>query len=222
MGFFHIVRAGEGLDRIAYEYGHFPGKVWSAPENDALRTLRVDGNILMPGDRLFIPDKVLGEVAAATGRRHRFRRRGVPAKFRLQVFRYHEPRAGEPWRLDVDGREHTGTTDADGVIEIFIPPDAVRGSLVIGDDERPIALWFGELHPVTEPSGVQQRLRNLGFLREPQSGATDDATREALRGFQRRVGLEESGEADEPTRAALVRWHDTRSGFPGGDEGGAS
>ena len=78
----HVIAEGECLSSVAFENGYFPGTIWERPENDALRELRGDPNVLSPGDKLFVPDKEPKTTTCATGKVHRFTRRGVPARRR--------------------------------------------------------------------------------------------------------------------------------------------
>jgi N-acetylmuramoyl-L-alanine amidase len=52
---------------------------------------------------------------------------------------------------------------------------------------------------------VQARLRSLGFYGGEIDGAEGEATREAMRTFQRHHGLDVTGESDESTRAKLLQ-----------------
>ncbi|HEX6086368.1 MAG TPA: peptidoglycan-binding domain-containing protein [Thermoanaerobaculia bacterium] len=203
----HVVVQGEGVDSIAFRYGFFPLTVWESADNAALREKRADRNILLAGDEVVIPDKVVKRVAAATGRRHVFRRRGVPAMFRLQLLAQGVPRAGIAWTLAVDGVEHRGTTDSNGMIEEFVPPNARHGILAIAGGE-PMDLSFGYLDPIDTILGVQQRLDNLGYACA-ESGVLDDATRAALARFRQAAGLAETEGIDDATRSRLQELHDT-------------
>jgi Matrixin/Putative peptidoglycan binding domain len=70
---------------------------------------------------------------------------------------------------------------------------------------------------MAEPAAaVHDYLRRYGYL-PPVQQAGDGATREALQRFQRFFRLEETGEADEPTREAMRR---PRCGLPDHPTGG--
>jgi Putative peptidoglycan binding domain len=171
--------------------------------------------MLLAGDLLRIPAKIAKSVAVETGARHRFRRLGVPAKFRIQLFLNDQPRAGQEYRLEVDGAVlSSGTTDADGVLEEAIPPQAKQGRLVVGPDQEEIPLDFGYLDPSTEDSGVAQRLRNLGFYPEAFASGPEDDLGLAIVTFQATFGLPASGEADPATRRKLEEIHDQKSQLP--------
>jgi len=208
----HVVAEGEGISSIAERNGFFPGSLWDHAENAELKKLRGDGNILKPGDVVFVPDLQPRVDPVATGKTHVFRKRGVPAKFRMRLLRDGQPRADEAFTLTVDGREIQGKTDADGRIEADVSPLAREAMLQIGDAEvRRISI--GVLEPITEIRGVRQRLRSLGF--EWGDGIDADATlRRAVQRFQHRVNLPCTGEVDEPTRKRLEAIHDHAEAFP--------
>lgn len=207
----HVVAEGESTSSLAAEYGFSPHTIWNHPENDVLREKRVDMNILMPGDVIIIPDKKSKEVNGATKQVHRFVLRNTPALFRLQI--YHadgRPRRAQDYQLTVDEQSYYGTTDQEGVLREYIPPQAKTGCLVLTPQSQTIDLRFGTLNPVAEDSGVRQRLTNLGF----KSGATAEELQAALYAFQKDCGLRETGELDEETQQKLEALHDTVSDYP--------
>jgi len=206
------IKPGDSIVNVAFQHGFFAETIWDDPANAALRDKRADMNILLPGDLLVIPDKRPRTEDAATGRRHPFRIKGIPAIFRIQVFEAEEPRAQESYTLTVRGpgfeQVIEGVTSDDGVLQASIPQDAVDGELVIGPDAQRLILQFGHLDPSNELSGVQDRLHNLGFSIGDAAGELGPSTREALRSFQERFGLEVSGEADDATRQKLEALND--------------
>lgn len=199
----HRVRSGECISSVALAYGFFPDTIWDHPENAALREERADPNVLADGDEVFIPDRRPRVVTCATDQTHRFKRRGVPEYFRLQLARYGQPRAGEPFQLEVDGVLHEGRTDADGKIEVRIPPNARRAVLIIGEDRYELAL--GHVDPITHEAGVRQRLENLGYLASKTASAHELAV--ALHRFQIDQELEPTGELTDETRDKLRAAH---------------
>jgi hypothetical protein len=208
MATLHRVRAGECISSIAVDHGFFPATIWEHENNAALRELR-DPNVLHPGDEVFIPDRELREQQGQTDTRHSFVRRGVPAKFRMQLCNGLDPRPNLGFTLVVDGwKTVEGQTDDQGVLEVELPPKAQRGVLTIGEGEQVVHLRFGQLAPVEEDAGVDQRLFNLGLLRRATPSPGD--RRAALRMFQRHFELTVSGEADGATRAKLAEIHDSR------------
>lgn len=95
------VKQGDCVESIAFANGLLSDQVWMDDGNEALRSERDNRNVLLPGDRVSIPEIELGFAEAASGARHRFRRLSIPAEVRLQIF-------GEPDdEEEVDGElEH--------------------------------------------------------------------------------------------------------------------
>jgi N-acetylmuramoyl-L-alanine amidase len=205
----HVVGEGEGLSKIAEQYGASPAAVWEDPGNEALRGLRSDPNVLLPGDVLVIPDKSPKIVPCATGVRHRFRRVGVPALYELLLLDEEDaPRAGVPYTLTFGDQARTGKTGDDGVVRQWLPCATRTAALTFGDgeDAEEYELDF-TLRPVVDVAGVQQRLRNLGFAC-PQDGDPGGETATALAAFQTWAGLPATGLLDDDTASALRRLHD--------------
>jgi hypothetical protein len=210
----HVVAQGDTIPSIAFLYGFFPDTIWNDPQNAALKTKRETPDVLFPGDAVWVLDPRLKWDAAATDRRYRFRRRGVPARTRFQLFDNEAVLGNVPYTLTVDGKARQGVTDGEGVLEEFIPPNAQTGELRIEPDGPAYALNFGRMDPITETTGVQKRLNNLGFFCGKPDGELNEATKTALREFQERVGLAATGDLDFDTRRQLAAIHDRRSAFP--------
>jgi N-acetylmuramoyl-L-alanine amidase len=203
MSRYHTVRRGDCIHSIAVENGFFPDTLWEFPENAELKKLRKDPHQLMPGDRVFVPDLRRKEESGGTEATHRFLRKGVPKRIRVQVIDDGEPYANQTCCIEVDGRLDETSTDADGWIDHPIAPNAKRARVILASGLT-FDLNLGHLDPIDDPTGVQQRLANLGLYDDPIDGGSSDATRTALIEFQRRAGLAESGQADQATQDKLV------------------
>jgi hypothetical protein len=94
------------------------------PGNADLRSKRDDPNILLPGDRIHVPEIQPKTVDCATDQKHTFVRGDLPGKLRIAVQDMDEPLAGQPYELIVDGLSLKGTTDDRGRLEQAIPPGA--------------------------------------------------------------------------------------------------
>lgn len=81
----HKVKAGDCISSIAFNHGLFWETIWNDPNNSALKAERGDPNILKQGDVVHVPDLKLKEHSGATEQRHRFVRKGTPAKLRLRI-----------------------------------------------------------------------------------------------------------------------------------------
>lgn len=203
------VRPGDCASSIAYRHGLTWKKVWNHPANAQLKGLRGNPNILCPGDRLYIPERELKHHPSATDRRHRFVRKGVPETLSLTLRREGKPLAGEPYTLHVGAVKHSGTTDSQGRVQVPIVPDAESAMLIVGrgDAAQAYELRLGHVDPVSEISGVQARLRNLGYDCGALDGRRSETLAQAVRAFQEAAGLQATGQIDEATRRALVREH---------------
>ena len=81
----YVVKAGDCISSIAKQHGHFWETVWTDPANAELRRIRGNPDILFPGDRVTVPALRIKEEPRPTDQRHRFRKRGEPAKMRLRL-----------------------------------------------------------------------------------------------------------------------------------------
>lgn len=206
----HTVEQGECMSSIAFAYGFFWESLWNHAENAALKQLRESPFVLQPGDVVYIPEPRQRKVDAATELRHTFRRKGVPAVLRLQLLEMTQPLADLPYVLEYGGKEVTGTTDGQGKIEVFLPPDTPQATLRVGegDDIRVYAIALRTLDPAREAKGIQARLANLGYYGGKVHGDLDAATIAAIEHFQRDHGLEATGQPDDATTKALSGHHD--------------
>ena len=213
----YVVQQGDCISSIAFEHGFFPDTIWNYPANAELKRKRRDPNTLVAGDVVVIPDLREKNVNKPTGEMHKFRLKNTPALCSLQIFSEDEYRANQRYELEIDDKIFTGTTDAEGVLRVPIPPNAKNGVLTIGEDKAVFNLQFGHIEPPTEIRGVQARLNNLGYDC-PINGKLDEETQNALREFQFANGLKETGEIDEATRQKLDELHDNVCDIPNRDE----
>jgi hypothetical protein len=205
----HVVREGECLGSIAAAHGLHPDTIWNDAANAELKRERKDSSVLLPGDRLHVPERRPRQESGGTEQRHRFRRKGLPVRLILTIRQAGQPRADTPYELTVGGRTREGTTDGDGKLDEPVPAGARNARLVVdpgGEGEQVFELDLGGLDPVTEAAGIQKRLDNLGFPCEP-TGKLDEQTAAAVMAFQKEHELEATGTADAKTRDKLVQEH---------------
>lgn len=137
----------------------------------------------------------------------------MPEVLRLVIKDWQKkPRTNVKYLLTIDGVTSEGWTDGEGKIARPIPPNAQAGHLLVGDvtkDEelQEFDLVLGDLDPIESISGVQQRLRNLGFDPGPIDGQMGPLTSEAIAKFQALCEMEVTGELDDATRQRLKSDH---------------
>lgn len=174
MGTYHEVAQGEYLSKIARHFGFSDYRtIWDAPENKELKDKRKNPNILFPGDRLFIPDRETKEESRATEKRHTFKVQGQKLMVRIALHGLRDrPLSGHETTFTVETDSKDLTTQADGIVEREIAPDADNGRLIDHGPppqpnqvriDREIPFRIGRLDPVKEVSGQIARLNNLGY-----------------------------------------------------------
>ena len=154
---------------------------------------------------MYVPKVDPKKVSKPNEARHKFKLKGEQAKFKIQLKQLGEPRKGEAYILVIDGVITNGTTDGDGWIKCDIPNDATGGEIQLQGGKEVIPISIGHLDPADEPSGVRQRLENLGFA--VTDGEEDKMPEDALKAFQEKHELKVNGEFDGPTKAKLQEKH---------------
>lgn len=198
------VKQGDCIFSIAVEHGFFADTIWNDPNNAELKKKREDPNVLLPGDKVYIRDKQLKEVSKPTNDVHKFRCKNTPKTLRIQLMNFDTPISNAEYTIDIDGKESKGKTDNEGWIKQTILPNAKLAKLVLADGSK-YELKLGNLDPVNEITGIQGRLRNLGFYEGSVNGQMTDETKNALRDFQHSHDLEVTGEANDETKDLLVK-----------------
>jgi len=206
----HKVLKGECVSSIAKQSGLKWETIWNDGKNSQLKELRRDPNVLMPGDLLYIRKKEKKEDPCAPEQRHRFRALNQPAMLRLRVLRDGQPQANKPYKLEVGNKTLENVTDADGKLEQPIPNDAGTATLTVGAPPDPVDVYnisLGHVPPAREVVGAQHRLFNMGYYHGPFDGVLGPETQTALREFQKKYQLPETGQLDSATGAKLVSEH---------------
>ena len=212
----HVVRQGEYLSRIAKAHGFADYRtIWDHPRNAALKTKRQNPNVLLEGDKLFLPPRELKEEPRATEQRHRFEVKRKPLMLRLQLEdAFLKPLANAKCELTVKGATIKLVTDGNGRLEHEIPPDTEEAGLVIKDalsslNDLEIPIQIGHLNPVDELSGQKARLNNLGYFSGPLDQEDQALFRSAVEEFQcDHMGRSAvDGKCGPKTRAKLKEVH---------------
>ena len=206
----YIVKPWECIMSIAHQFGFFWETVWNDPGNAELRAAR-DPRVLMEGDRVTIPEKGSDQESGETERVHEFELLGERVRLRIRFLKEGQPRANEPYIVEVEGGTfETGSTDEDGLMDIFVSSQARRGTARVGEgeDQTIYELSLGTLDPHKSISGIQQRLKNLGLYDAQVDGIFGTRTKHALRAFQLLHDLTPAnGNPNEATREKLKTEH---------------
>jgi hypothetical protein len=202
----HVVKQGECLASIGAQYGFTSKALWALSENAALRNKRKNPHILLPGDRVFVPQKDPKNEGRPVDQRHKFVKHQL-VKLKICLLAAGKPIANQGYVLKVGGKNLQGTTDASGILEKPIPADATDATLVLGLDKLELQLKIGSLDPSTEATGVQGRLNNLGFHCGAVDGIVGPLTKSALMVFQETYQLKQTGKIDDATREKLRSLH---------------
>ncbi len=196
----HTVKQGDCISSIADKNGFFCNTIWNHANNAQLKKERKDPNTLLPGDKVFVPEKEIGSHSGGTEKKHSFRLLGVPAKMKIRLLINDEPRTKTKYRLYVDSKLLSeGTSDGDGYIKESIMPNVKNGKLVILDEDNNEEYYpfnFGTLDPVDNDDGIKERLFNLGYDVSDLSLAIGE--------FQRKYELKETLINDNSTKNKLT------------------
>lgn len=207
----HLVRQGECLSRIARDFGFSDYRIiYDHSENAEFKRRRPNPNLIFPGDRIYIPEREAKEVELSTDAVHHLEIEIPKRRLQVRVLdMLGEPLRDTPYTLDLGADRLEDRTDADGVLEAMIPLSTEDAMLSI--DGMSWALRVGHLNPVDDVdddvSGLQARLRNLGYDPGPLDGRLGKRTRAAIRAFQAARGLEVDGACSTALIKAVKQAH---------------
>jgi hypothetical protein len=215
MSTIHLVAEGEHLSGIAAAFGFSSFRtIWHHPENAELKALRKNPNVLLAGDRVFIPDRELRVEDAATGQKHVFAAARTEVKLRIKVLDSLEEPRSEPCRLIGPDFQNQMFDLGGGILVGLVPSTARKAQLFFPNTDQAdvhVPLSLGDLDPITEPAGQRQRLNNLGYFAgfDPRSAAQ---LKFAIEEFQcdhlKAIGKKkEDGVFDSATQRVLEQVH---------------
>ena len=211
----YIIQQGDYISKIAADRGFSDYKtIWDHGNNAALKQLRTTPNVLLPGDKLYIPDKEVRTEVRSTDAKHEFVLSGKPLKLRVVIHDMEDkPVSGKPVDLKVTGSPDVTplTTDGTGKVERDIEKTAAAGTLKLKDTGLPIdldlTLQIGHLDPVDSVTGQKGRLNNLGY----DAGEINDEMtlqfKSAVEEFQCDQKLSVDGDCGKGTQAKLKQVH---------------
>lgn len=210
----YAVRQGDYLARLAGRMGFSADAVWNDPRNAELKELRGNGDVLYPGDLLYVPDAAPEPMDLAAKSNNRFEAKVPVVTLDLVFSKDEQPLAGEPYEVHGLPDRVEGTSGGDGGVKLTVPVSVHEVRVVFPKYNAVYPIRVGHLDPIDELSGVRMRLENLGFYRGLGAVAPDDESdaaraldQRAVRAFQAAHNLPVTGEVDDATRGALRDAH---------------
>ena len=208
MAGYYQIRQGDHVSRIATAFG-FTGHngIWNHPNNADLKSARQTPHVLLPGDKLFIPDRETREEPRPTDKRHQFvaHRDSLMLLIALQDNDF-EPISGANCELRVESDTVTRATDSSGLLQKPIKSTDANGSLVVSLIH--VAFRIGDLDPVEYITGQQARLNNLGYAAgSVEAKLYSDQMRSAVEEFQCDHNLPVDGICGRATQDKLKEIH---------------
>lgn len=200
------VKKGDCLSRIAVKHGFTVDFLWHHNLNTALRKKRKSPHILQVGDIVYIPDKTDKTIDAQTEKRSSYVRAHTTATLKARIHINGSPVVGSAFILSAKGGFIEGNTDSDGLIDIQIPADEKKVKLTFKGRKNPLEfeIDLGSLSPADTVSGVQQRLRNLGYYFGNIDNQLNETLQRALESFQAEHKLTISRQIDLQTEQKLT------------------
>jgi N-acetylmuramoyl-L-alanine amidase len=191
----YVVKQGDCLARIAFQFGFDADAVWNDNKNADLRAIRPDPNILWPTDVLYIPDQVDKQpnmLNVDTGTTNTFTADAPLVKVSV---RFSDAGcASKAFSVPELPSLTDLTTGGDGTATVSIPVTLEVFHIVFTDSGATYALAVGHLDPLTTMSGILQRLQALGYLATDMD-LDDPSYLELIRAALRALKAEQSGDA---------------------------
>jgi hypothetical protein len=209
----YVVKQGDYLNKLAHRLCFDADEVWNDPANAELKDQRGKGDILKPGDILFVPDEPPKTNPFTAESSNEYVAKVPTITVELILEQGGEPLADEPYRVEGIGDDEQKQADGEGTVSFEVPVHVREVLLELVERGQKMRVCVGELDPVSDASGARMRLTNLGYCPKSFAGADqyeahdDGLLHAALRSFQAAQGLESTGELDDATQQALLDAH---------------
>jgi hypothetical protein len=205
----YVIRQGDHLTKVAARLGFDADAVWHHSTNAELRKVRSDPHVLRSGDILYVPEtKPPQWISLQVGSVNRLVATVPKVKISLSLAQDGAAIAGAQCIVHGLPPPNEFMTDGAGALAFDAPVDLEFVTLEIPSRSLVRRMRVGHLDPVSEASGVLQRLRNMGHVAPAATAAGGDRTMEqAIKSFQSAQGLPVTGELDDETRKKLEDRH---------------
>jgi hypothetical protein len=204
----YVVRKGDHLLKIALKRGFDAAAIWGDPKNATLRKARTSMHVLCVGDVLYIPKSPDRDwMAINVGAKNPFVANVPVVQIAVKFVLQGKALASERCTISELPKLGELTTTSDGTLKFEAPVALEIATVEFVDVQLVQPLRIGHLDPVSEPTGVYQRLNNLGYVfDDPDEATSVDAgsLRDPLSAFQSAQGMTgATGELDDDTRTKL-------------------
>jgi len=198
----HRVKKGEWIGSIAAQGGHTSWEtVWDHPKNAKLRKRR-EPNLLVEGDRVWVPEVEPKELSGESETTHEFRVERDKSRLRIGFIEmqvYLDLFGPIEYKLTAGKHEQEGQITTEGQ-EIEIPLGLAVEEATLTLDGWQCLLDVGRLDPIKRLSGMQARIANLGWEVGPIDNLIGKRTRRGTRDFQGYYEIGVDGKIGNETR----------------------
>jgi hypothetical protein len=159
----YVIRQGDYLASLAYQFGFDADTVWNDPSNAALRKLRPNPSLLWPTDILYIPSPTPPAMKnLQTGTTNSFVADAPTVSITIA---FSDGGFASQACSIQELPQLTGlTTDASGTLTFSAPVTLDTATIAFSGIGATYVFKIGHLDPIETLSGVFQRLQNLGFI----------------------------------------------------------
>ena len=225
----YVVKQDDTLSAIAKKHKTTAKKIWNHSKNSKLKETRESMDVLLKGDKLWIPPPEQKDEGLKLESVNTLYVDEEHGDIKIVFLKYGKPRKGlqyTPYFEESGISNICSALDADAMALHEVDHDEKTGKISLEpekDSEIDIeeySLRIGWLDPLDYLSGVQARLRNLGYFfdvhkwfpfessRKPYSeDEADLLTKNAIAVFQVENGIEPTGEYNEETKNKLREVH---------------
>ena len=170
-----VIRQGDYLLQLAHAFGFDADAVWNDPQNEGIRRLRSDHNILAPGDVLYIPEQASKDPdvkGLTTGATNSFVSNAPTVKVSVQ---FSDAELASQACVLGELPDLTGLmTDVTGTLTLDVPVTLSIVTVKFTAADVVCVCALGNLDPIDTVSGVYQRLQTLGYIDESFPFDPDD------------------------------------------------
>jgi hypothetical protein len=162
----YVIRQGDYLLQLANALGFDQTSIWQDDKNsDLSQSRRPGGNILCPGDVLYVPDPPLAPPDGASlnvGTTNSFVSNAPLTTINIKFT--DDDLASQPCTIAELDQLTNLATDGSGLLTFQAPVTLTTATITFTAVNQTCSCLIGHLDPVDTLTGVYQRLQNLGYI----------------------------------------------------------